>query len=297
MYKLLYFMSLLIFVVCLYPAMAQNNTLELVVTPTIIPDITPSVNVTPAVTPVITPDITPSITVTPSATPAITPAITPSVTPVVTATATPAITPTAPDKPDPNSLNVYIEQGNKYMKEGKYKLAKGEYEKAININDKLSAVWYNLGVIFESESDLQSSAQSYKNYLVLSPGAKDAKYLAAHLFDMEGEKLYHDGDYMGALEKFKESVKVDKTYPYAYFNQGLVYDKLEEYELATKAYEQAVKCSSSYGNAHFNLALHYEFAGNYKGAINHYQAYLKLLPKAKDGKEVKVWIEELKKKM
>ncbi|MEQ8188372.1 MAG: tetratricopeptide repeat protein [Candidatus Eremiobacterota bacterium] len=301
MYKLLYFMSLLIFAVCLYPVMAQDNTLEPVVTPTIAPDITPSVNVTPVVTPTIIPDITPAVSVTPSVTqtiaPTITPAImeTPSVTPVITAT--PALTPTAPDKPDPNSLNIYIEQGNKYMKEGKYSLAKDEYEKSIYINDKLPTVWYNLGVIFESEGDLQSAAQSYKNYLVLSPGAKDAKYMAAHLFDMEGENLYHDGDYMGALEKFKESVKVDKTYPYAYFNQGLVYDKLEEYELATKAYEQAVKCSSSYGNAHFNLALHYEFAGNYKGAINHYQAYLKLFPKAKDGKEVKAWIEELKKKM
>ncbi|MEQ8225115.1 MAG: tetratricopeptide repeat protein [Candidatus Eremiobacterota bacterium] len=331
MYKLLYVMSLLIFIVCLYPAMAQdlNNSSEPVVTPvvtptiisditpavnvtpsftpTIIPDITPavsvtpaitpSITVTPAVTPVITPDITPSITVTPSATPAITPTITPSVTPVVTATATPAITPTAAGKPDPNSLNVYIEQGNKYLKEGKYKLAKGEYEKAININDKLPGVWYNVGFIFESEGDLQSAAQSYKNYLVLSPGAKDAKYMAAHLFDMEGENLYQNGDYMGALEKFKESVKVDPAYPYAYFNQGLAYDKLEEYDLATKAYEQAVKYSPSYGNAHFNLALHYEFAGNYKGAINHYQAYLKLFPKAKDTKEVKAWIEELKSKI
>ena len=299
MYKLLYFMSLLIFVVCLYPAMAQDNTLEPVVTPTIIPDITPSASITPVVTPTIAPTITPAVSITPVVTPTITPAVmeSPSATPGITVTATPAITPAAPDKPDPNSLNIYIEQGNKYMKEGKYSLAKDEYEKAIYINDELPAVWYNLGVIFESEGDLQSAAQSYKNYLVLSPGAKDAKYMAAHLFDMEGEKFYHDGDYMVALDKFKEAVKIEKNYPYAYFNQGLVYDKLEEYELATKAYEQAVNCSPSYGNAHFNLALHYEFAGNYKGAINHYQAYLKLFPKAKDTKEVKTWIEELKKKI
>jgi len=274
-------MILLIFVNCLYPAMAQDNTSEPVVTPTI----TPVVSVTPAATQTIVPTNTPVIMATPSATAGI------------TATATPAITPTAAGKPDPNSINIYIEQAYKYLKEGKYKLAKGEYEKVVNINDKIPSVWYNLGFIFESEGDLQSAAQSYKNYLVLSPGAKDAKYMAAHLFDMDGENLYQDGDYMGALEKFKESVKVDPAYSYAYFNQGLAYDKLEEYELATKAYEQAVKYSPSYGNAHFNLALHYEFAGNYMGAINHYQAYLKLFPKAKDGKEVEAWIEELKKKM
>ncbi len=287
MYKLLYFMSLLIFVVCLYPVMAQDNTSEPVVTPvvtpTIIPDITPAVSVTPSVTQTIAPTNTPDIMVTPSATSGI--------------TATPAITPTASDKPEQNSINIYIEQAHKYLKEGKYKLAKDEYEKVVNINDKIPSVWYNLGIIFETEGDLTSAGQSYKNYLVLSPGAKDAKYMAAHLFDMDGELLYQNGDYMSAMEKFKEAVKVDPSYPYAYFNQGLTYDKLEEYELATKAYEQAVKCSSSYGNAHFNLALHYEFAGNYKGAINHYQAYLKLFPKAKDGKEVKAWIEELKKKI
>ncbi|MEQ8167428.1 MAG: tetratricopeptide repeat protein [Candidatus Eremiobacterota bacterium] len=285
MYKLLYFMSLLIFALSLYPAMAQDNTSEPVLTP--------------FVTPTITPDITPTVSITPSVAPTITPAImaTPSAPPGITATTTPALTPTAQDKPEQNSINIYIEQAHKYLKEGKYKLAKGEYEKVVNINDKIPSVWYNLGIIFEAEGDLTSAGQSYKNYLVLSPGAKDAKYMAAHLFDMDGEILYQNGDYMSAMEKFKEAVKVDPSYPYAYFNQGLTYDKLEEYELATKAYEKAVKCSSSYGNAHFNLALHYEFAGNYKGAINHYQAYLKLFPKAKDGKEVKAWIEELKKKI
>ena len=257
-----------------------------VITPVIVPDITPGISVTPVITPTTVPDVTPRITVTPVVTPKVVPDVTPGVTPTGTINST-----------DPNSINIYIEQGNKYLKEGKYSLAKDAYEKVININDKTPHVWYNLGLIFEAEGDIQSAGQSYKNYLILSQGAKDAKYIAAHLFDMDGEKLYQDGDYMGALEKFKEAVKVDKTYPYAYFNQGLVYDKLEEYELATKAYEQAVKFSPSYGNAHFNLAVHYEAAGNYKGAINHYQAYLKFFPKAKDTKEVKDWIEDLKKKI
>jgi Tfp pilus assembly protein PilF len=281
-------------------------TVTPVATPSVIPDVTPGISVTPVMTPGITvtpvvtpsvvPDVTPGISVTPVMTPGIT--VTPVVTPSVVPDVTPGITPTNTiNSLDPNSINIYIEQGNKYLKEGKYSLAKDEYEKVININDKSPQVWYNLGVIFEAEGDIQSAGQSYKNYLVLSPGAKDAKYIAAHLFDMDGEKLYQDGDYMGAIDKFKEAVKIDKTYPYAYFNQGLVYDKLEEYELATKAYEQAVKFSPSYGNAHFNLAVHYEAAGNYKGAINHYQTYLKIFPKAKDIKAVKAWIEDLKKKI
>jgi len=197
---------------------------------------------------------------------------------------------------DSNAIKVHLEQGNKYFKESKISEAQKEYEEVLTLNNNCPEVWYNLGLLFETQGDKEGAIESYKNYLILSPGAKDTITITSWIFTLEGEKLYESGDYQEALEKFKEAVKLNSLYAYAFFDQGLVYDKLEIYDLATKAYEMAVNVDPNYGNAHFNLAIHYEADGKYKEAIKHYQEYLRIFPNAKDAKGVKAWVEELKKK-
>jgi len=196
-------------------------------------------------------------------------------------------------KPE-EQLKAHIEKGNVFFDKNQFSEAKKEYLEVLRLNNGIPQVWFNLGVIFQAEGDLESSMESYKNYLVMSPGAKDARTISARIIALDGERLFRNEDYNEALVKLKESLMYELNY-HAYFFLGLTYDKLEQYDPAIESYKNAIKLSPNCGEAHFNLAVHYEARGKFDKAVKHYKEYLRIYPKADDSKTVKEWIEKLEK--
>jgi tetratricopeptide (TPR) repeat protein len=197
------------------------------------------------------------------------------------------------NKPE-DELKMHIDKGNVFFNNNQYGEAKKEYMEVLKSSNGNAQIWFNLGTIFEYEGDLESSMESYKNYLVLSPGAKDARTISARVITLDGERLFKSEDYKEAINKFKDAIMYEPNYQ-AYFFLGLTYDKLEQYDPAIKSYENAIKIFPDCGEAHFNLAIHYEARGKYDKALRHYKEYLRIYPKASDSKMVKEWIAKLEK--
>ena len=73
----------------------------------------------------------------------------------------------------------------------------------------------------------------------------------------------------------------------AHYNLGVMYMKQAAYSEAANEFEYALTLNPSSPSTHYNLAVIYETYLKYPDrAIRHYEAYVRLLPQARDAKDV-----------
>ncbi|MFQ5668923.1 MAG: tetratricopeptide repeat protein [Acidobacteriota bacterium] len=75
-----------------------------------------------------------------------------------------------------------------------------------------------------------------------------------------------------------------------FFNLGALNYNKGQLRRAADAYERAVKLRPSYAAAHRELGYTYKELGENDKALDHFQAYLKLSPKATDRAEIEAWM-------
>ena len=80
-----------------------------------------------------------------------------------------------------------------------------------------------------------------------------------------------------------------------HYNLGVLYTRLGQYREAATEFEYAIALNKNDGLAHYNLAVIYDaHLKEAKAAIPHYEAYIRLLPKASDASEVQQRLDRLR---
>jgi len=103
-------------------------------------------------------------------------------------------------------------------------------------------------------------------------------------------------NYLGPEENEKPSNKA--VLFQRHFNQGLAYDKKQEYEKSIKEYKKALELYPENPDAHYNIAVVYDdHIGDKEKAVFHYKKYLMLNPDSPDRHKVEVWIFQAKKNL
>lgn len=92
-----------------------------------------------------------------------------------------------------------------------------------------------------------------------------------------GRKYYFAGEYLKAIEAFKDEI-AKKPSSEAYFNLGLTYGKMQQYEKEIDAYEQAIKLNPKKPELYFNLGLVHKENGNKEKAMNMLNEAIQLKP-------------------
>ena len=83
-----------------------------------------------------------------------------------------------------------------------------------------------------------------------------------------------------------------------HYNLGLAYDETRQYDEALVEYKKALEITQLDANLHYNMAIIYdEQFHDMAKAIEHYEAYLKLSPGAKDVDKVSHWLEKAKEEL
>ncbi len=93
-----------------------------------------------------------------------------------------------------------------------------------------------------------------------------------------------------AITQFKESLRIDPTFPFSSFALGVIYAKIGWVDKAIERFERAVYYEPNYAEAHYNLATLYVSQGLFKKAIAEYQEIVEienknLFPKVSCGYE------------
>jgi len=106
------------------------------------------------------------------------------------------------------------------------------YLRALENDDQLPGVFYNLGICYTMKGDYDLARDAYRRAIALQPGNVDAKYNLALLYR-------ENDDDATAIRLLNEVVKGKADYATAHYALGLIYsDKPENYAKARQHYEK-----------------------------------------------------------
>ncbi len=79
-----------------------------------------------------------------------------------------------------------------------------------------------------------------------------------------------------AIAQFRESLKIDSTFPFSSCALGVIYAKMDWNDKAIEKFERAVHYEPNYVEAHYNLAILYSKKGLYNKALLEYEKIIEI---------------------
>ncbi len=164
------------------------------------------------------------------------------------------------------------DMGNETFRMNDFEGALELYDRALDIEPSNPGIWNNRALALRALGRYEEALNGYEKALSYDPGNK--KFLAGKKACLtaltkasgyerirevatakpllmrrespehakkEGDKLFMQGRYLDAIERFKEAVKLRPDYTSAWNNMGLSYRQLFDYESALKCYQDALK--------------------------------------------------------
>ncbi len=167
----------------------------------------------------------------------------------------------------PDAAKLY-NQGNKYLKEGKYKEALDNYDKALTI-EKDFRIYYQRGVALKNTGNIDSAKASFEACIKEKPDFAIA-------YNALGGVYFVMGKYQDAADNFQKVVdmtknkdvkqKVQKNIALAYAKLGDNAESNRNPKEAINYLEKAV-ASSNYDAAYLSLAKVYSETGEYDKSL------------------------------
>ncbi|MGA1862255.1 tetratricopeptide repeat protein [Deferribacter thermophilus] len=126
--------------------------------------------------------------------------------------------------------------------------ALGEFEEALKYNPKDDRVYYAISAFYLKKNMLDKAEKYIMKALTISPS--NSEYLNAY-----ASILAAKGDLSNAIVNWKKILN-DPTYPnipLVYYNIGLAYFNMKDYEEAKLYFENAIKANRFFANAYLML--------------------------------------------
>ncbi len=141
-----------------------------------------------------------------------------------------------------NYYLAYYNAGVAYQLQGDLEKAKFAYEKSLKINPLYFRSYYNIGIVYKRLGELDMAVSSYDKAIAIDPRHP-------FVYNNLGVVLTEQGDYKRAEGVFKKAVAMNPNYEKAYYNLGNVYFRDREYGKAAEAYRAAVRIRPDYREA------------------------------------------------
>lgn len=175
-------------------------------------------------------------------------------------------------KKSPKKARTHFYLGGVYFKEGKYKEALKEYQRALEINPFYPEVYNNIGNCYFIKGEYDRAIAEYQKALSLKPSLFWAHYNTGHI-------LLQKGLYEEAITELRKSGKSSGPLPPdAHFDLGLAYQRIGQTEQAISEYQEALKLEPAMVKAYTNLGNLYARKGLIDQAIETYKTGLKIEP-------------------
>jgi tetratricopeptide (TPR) repeat protein len=183
-----------------------------------------------------------------------------------------------------------FQEGLKYFETGELERAAAAFKKAAERAPESIEVNYNLAICYLR---LQKTAEAIGilEKLLLSKNDIPEIYLAL------GEAYFNRGEIEKALTNFRRAQELQPENDRIYYNLGLIYYKNDQLEEALTSLKKAIEINPKFASAYYQLGLVFIKKGDFAQAIENLEKFLELEPEAKEAAQVKIIIEELKKKI
>jgi serine/threonine protein kinase len=197
---------------------------------------------------------------------------------------------------DPRETIAWSNKGLSLHKLGRFDEAILCYDKALEIDQSEAKTWYNKGLAEKQIHREQDAIYSFKQFIEHAHGqySSEVEYARQQLRELEdcdeatrlnpsdptiyynrGLAYYNLGQYEHAIKECDEAIQINHDYAYAYWVRGLAYYNLGQYERAIRDYNEAIRLNPNDAPIYSNLALALEYT-NTRKALDAWEKYLQV---------------------
>jgi tetratricopeptide (TPR) repeat protein len=145
---------------------------------------------------------------------------------------------------------LFLDRAVKFQKQGNLDESLANYIRALNLEPTNADIHYNIGTAFQAKKDFERAQKAYNKAIELNPNHQEAKEAIASLNREEQDKLITEafakavslqqsGSYNEALAIYNRISKDRPQDDTLFYNIGVAYQALNQYELALENYLKA----------------------------------------------------------
>ncbi|XP_058760062.1 probable UDP-N-acetylglucosamine--peptide N-acetylglucosaminyltransferase SPINDLY [Vicia villosa] len=179
---------------------------------------------------------------------------------------------------DGGNVEALIGKGICLQMQNTGRLAFDSFLEAIKLDPQNACALTHCGILYKEEGRLMEAAESYQKALRVDPTYKAAAECLAIVLTDIGTNIKLAGNTQEGIQKYFEALKVDPHYAPAYYNLGVVYSEMMQYDMALTFYEKASSERPMYAEAYCNMGVIYKNRGDLEAAITCYERCLAVSP-------------------
>ena len=171
--------------------------------------------------------------------------------------------------------------GNWYLDpvQRQYSLAINAYKRALEFDPDCAAVYHSLGFAYYKEGEFDRAQEALQKAIELNPQNANYHYVLGQLLEDWTEL---DGAWEKAIQEFTRATELDPSYIEAWYNRGLLYEKLEDIEKACEDFKQVVNRAPAFHAARHNLGVLYIKQQQWEDAERVFEEILETEPREPD---------------
>ena len=179
----------------------------------------------------------------------------------------------------PMSARAHDNLGLAWIGVKKYDLAIDEFDKTLELNPKYYLAYYNAGVAYHLQGDLERAKIAYENSLKINPAYFRSYYNVGIVYKSLGELDM-------AVSSYDKAISIDSRHPFVYNNLGVVLMEKGDHKRAEEVFKKAVAINPGYEKAYYNLGNVYFREKEYGKAAKAYRAAVRIRPDYKEADEM-----------
>ncbi|MGQ9578104.1 MAG: tetratricopeptide repeat protein [Candidatus Aminicenantales bacterium] len=192
------------------------------------------------------------------------------------------VPPKIEDNPD-------FKEGMKHFEAGDFEAAAAAFKKTVDQFPPSVEANYNLAISY-LRLEKTSEAINILEKIVSLRGDVPELYLALE------EAYFRLGESEKAETLFRKALELQPNNYRIYYDLGIIYYKNDRLEEAIASFEKAKTLNPEFSSTYYQEGLAFIKQGNFPRAIEALEKFLQLEPEAKEASQVRLIIEELKKK-
>ncbi len=177
----------------------------------------------------------------------------------------------APQPSDADAAVQYCTDANARLDAGDYDAAIQAYDRALSLNPKYVAAYYNRGLAYAALGALDSAIADCTRAIELAPDQVQA-------YRQRGLLYFRKGVFDQALRDYDAALQLDPGMVEIHYDCGNAHLRLGDYERAIADYTEALDKAPARAELHLNRGIAYAEQGNYPEALRDYNRAIALDP-------------------
>lgn len=160
----------------------------------------------------------------------------------------------------PGDMEIVLLRANIFLQQSKFEQSLTWFEKALPVDEDADMVYYSMGLANVGLGNLEKAIECFKATIEVNIKHEDALLELTTCLDLTDQLEV-------SLPFYEKFIDNDPYSASGWYNLGIVYDKLQQYDKALQAYDYAIIIEDDFSSAYFNMGNTYLSTNNFDKAL------------------------------